>query len=114
MEFLGRKDRQVKIRGFRVELDEIEHQLGTHPAVEAAAVFPVGLADGTRRIVAAVTLRRSAAADEQQLQAFLTKLCPAYAVPEQIAVLPALPRTATDKIDRRRLQAMAENAEMTT
>jgi amino acid adenylation domain-containing protein len=111
LEFLGRKDRQVKIRGYRVELDEIEHRLGTHPAIEAAAVFPVSQNDGTRRIEAAVTLRPERHADAAELRTFVAGVFPAYAVPERVSVMASLPRTGTDKIDRRKLQTMAENAE---
>jgi amino acid adenylation domain-containing protein len=112
LEFLGRKDRQVKIRGYRVELDEIEHHLSAHPAVDHAAVFPVGQGDGTKRIEAAVTLGESAT-EAAQLQAYLSQVFPWYAVPERVTILPSLPRTATDKIDRRQLQAMAESGELT-
>ncbi|MEM9142879.1 MAG: amino acid adenylation domain-containing protein, partial [Bacteroidota bacterium] len=38
LEYLGRVDEQVKLNGFRIELSDIEHKLGTHPAVEQAAV----------------------------------------------------------------------------
>lgn len=110
LEFLGRKDRQVKIRGYRVELDEIEHYLSAHRAVAHAAVFPVGQDDGTRRIEAAVTLDEGGA-DMAELQAYLGGVFPWYAVPERIVVLPSLPRTATDKIDRRQLQTLAERGE---
>ena len=112
LEFLGRKDRQVKIRGYRVELDEIEHHLSLHRAVAHAAVFPVGQDDGTRRIEAAVTLDEGGA-DIAELQAYLAAVFPWYAVPERIVTLPSLPRTATDKIDRRQLQTMAESGELT-
>lgn len=112
LEFLGRKDRQVKIRGYRVELDEIEHQLGTHPAVAAAAVFPVIQEDATKCIEAAVTLRPEGGAGEAALREFVARLFPAYAIPERIRIMASLPRTGTDKIDRRKLQMMAENAEV--
>ena len=103
----------MKVRGYRVELDDIEHALGTHPTVEEAAVFPVREADGVKRIEAAVTLIASDHVNEDQLRAFLGQTLSWYAVPKRIAVLPTLPRTGSDKIDRRQLQIIAESEVMT-
>ena len=107
--FLGRKDRQVKVRGYRVELDDIEHSLGTHPAVEEAAAFSVREGDGLRHIEAAVTLIGGDTADEDQLRSFLGSTLSWYAVPQRIVILESFPRTGSDKIDRKQLQANAES-----
>lgn len=107
LDFLGRKDRQMKVRGYRVELDEIEAALLQHPSVEVAAAFPVADGDGGQRIEAAVTLRAGGGIHAGELMRHAAAHLPPYAVPERVAVLRAFPRTSTDKIDRRRLQAMA-------
>ncbi len=54
LELLGREDRQVKIRGHRIELAEVEHVLGMHPAVGGAAVIVDGDQPLSRRLVAFV------------------------------------------------------------
>lgn len=107
LEFIGRKDRQIKIKGYRVELDEIEAALLRHASVEAAAAFLVSDGDGGQRIEAAVTLHRGAGIDAGELLRHAASHLPPYSVPDRVAVLSALPRTSTDKIDRIRLQAMA-------
>ena len=107
LDFLGRRDRQIKTKGYRVELDEIEAALLQHPAVEAAAAFPVDDGDGSQRIEAAVTLRAGAALSAAELTHDAASRLPPYAVPERLAILREFPRTSTDKIDRLRLQAMA-------
>jgi len=104
LRFLGRKDRQVKVRGFRIELDEIEAALASHPAVdEAAAVLVEGAAD--RNIIsAALRLKpgfETAIADEIRSDA--ARRLPPYALPERVEVIENLPRTTSDKIDRRAL-----------
>ncbi|MEM7022747.1 MAG: amino acid adenylation domain-containing protein [Pseudomonadota bacterium] len=91
--FLGRKDRQLKVRGYRVELDDIEHLLGSHSSVEEAAVFPVREDDGTRRIEAAVTLRDHSDVDVASLRDFLQRVLSWYALPKNITIVDALPRT---------------------
>jgi amino acid adenylation domain-containing protein len=107
LEFLGRRDRQVKARGHRVELDEVEAVLLSHPAVEAAAVFPVPEPDGGCRLEAAVVPAPGEAPAPAALRSHAAAYLPPYAVPERVAVVAEFPRTSTDKIDRLRLQALA-------
>lgn len=107
--FLGRKDRQIKTRGYRVELDEVEAVLMAHPAVEAAAVFPVRHGDEGLLIQAAVTLKDKAAVDEMALRNHVGASIPWYAVPQNITFTQMLPRTAAGKINYTQLQIQAEN-----
>ncbi len=114
--FLGRKDRQVKVRGYRIELDDLELTLGTHPAVEEAAVFPVRVAGVVEHLAAAVTLKPapdsdaaiSEATTPEMLRAFVAELVSWYAVPARIDIRTSLPRTTSGKIDRRALQNEVE------
>ncbi|MEM7352170.1 MAG: amino acid adenylation domain-containing protein [Acidobacteriota bacterium] len=111
--FLGRKDRQVKVRGYRVELDEIERALAAHEAVAEAAVYPVRVDGPVEHLRAAVRLKPEGPIEPAELRAAIAHLLPAYAVPEKIEIRDALPRTASDKIDRRTLQQLAEAAAAT-
>ncbi|MBF9033473.1 amino acid adenylation domain-containing protein [Rhodobacterales bacterium HKCCE2091] len=100
LRLVGRADRQVKIRGYRVELDEVERVLAAHPAVSEAAVLvaPDGLS-----LRAWTTAAPGAAADPAELVRAAAAILPPYAVPSEICVVPAMPRTGSGKIDRRRL-----------
>ncbi len=102
VEFLGRLDRQAKIRGFRVEPGEVEAALLALPEVREAAVAVRGPAGdaAARRLVAWVVPAAGAAPDPEELREFLAGRLPAPMVPAAIAVLPALPRTASGKLDR--------------
>ena len=104
LEFLGRVDRQVKLRGFRVELGEIESVLEGHPAVAEAAVAL--RQNGVRQLVACTVAEGDAPAS-RELGAYLRTRLPDYMVPASFVELPALPRLASGKIDRRAVLELA-------
>jgi acyl-coenzyme A synthetase/AMP-(fatty) acid ligase len=98
--FRGRIDRMVKIRGYRVEPGEVEAALCTHPAVQQAAVITHEDARLGKMLRGFVAVREGAeGATERDLRMYLAEQLPPYMVPERIAVLSELPRTATGKID---------------
>jgi len=102
---LGRTDFQVKVRGFRIELGEIESALAEHPAVRDAVVAAVEVGRGDRRLAAWVDLTpaQPPADLDAQLYSLLSRKLPEYMRPAVITVMPALPRTANGKIDRKSL-----------
>jgi amino acid adenylation domain-containing protein len=101
--YLGRFDQQVKVCGYRIELGEIEGVLAEHPAVQACAVVVCGAS--MPRLVAHLVCREQAAADPTDLREFLSARLPAYMVPSEFRVVPALPLTNSGKVDRKALQA---------
>ncbi|HEX6288042.1 MAG TPA: amino acid adenylation domain-containing protein, partial [Herpetosiphonaceae bacterium] len=123
--FLGRVDSQVKLRGFRIELSEIEVTLRQHPGVHEAVVLLREDHPGEQQLVAYVVEQRATEHSEDhaspapahaerepggegltsELREFLGSRLPAYMVPSAFVLLDALPRTPTDKIDRRALPA---------
>jgi amino acid adenylation domain-containing protein len=105
--YIGRKDRQIKTRGYRVELDEIEIALASHLQIEEAAVFPVPDSEGSTLIFAGVKLKDNQEVAVQDLMKYLKTKLPWYAVPRNINIVKAFPRTTSGKIDRRELQIKA-------
>jgi amino acid adenylation domain-containing protein len=106
LEFLGRSDNQVKVRGFRVGLEEIEEALVRCPGVTAAAVAAVPDASGQAGLAAFIV----GAGTPADWQRTLHRRLPAYMVPTRYQIVPALPMTASGKIDRARLPRLDPGA----
>jgi amino acid adenylation domain-containing protein len=104
IEFLGRVDHQVKLRGYRIELGEVEAALEAAGLPRAVAV--VRDDEAGRRLVgfaaASAAVKPGELVDEACLASIRGRL-PAYMVPAQVIVLPALPITPNGKVDRKRL-----------
>jgi acyl-coenzyme A synthetase/AMP-(fatty) acid ligase len=108
LRYLGRKDRQVKTRGYRVELDEVEVALLSNEDVKEAAVYTISDGSGSNLIEAAVIPNEGAELTHTLLAKHVGDKLPPYAVPTKIHVMADFPRTSTGKINRRELQAIAE------
>jgi acyl-coenzyme A synthetase/AMP-(fatty) acid ligase/acyl carrier protein len=109
LHFLGRKGSRVKIRGHTVDLAEVEAGLAACAGVTKAAVLAVGGEGSTEpgRLVAYVVVGREAERNAALLRRRLASLLPSYMLPNGYVFLDALPLTASGKIDRRALGAMA-------
>ncbi len=105
LDLVGRRDLQVKIRGQRIELGEVENGLLAHPGVLAAAALARPDAEGLLTLWAFVALREGTA--PRELRERLAERLPAHLVPDRLVPLAELPRTATGKLDRRALAALA-------
>ena len=109
IEFVDRVDHQVKIRGVRVEPGEVEAVLLTHEAVREAAVVARDDRSDGKRLVAYVAGDEGNAPGQSELHGFLSKRLPPSMIPAAFVPLPALPRTANGKLDRRALPAPADS-----
>jgi len=99
----GRGDDMLKVSGMWVSPVEIESMLSNHPAVEEAAV--IGRADRDRLVkpMACVVLREGTEATPQlagELEEFVARQLAPFKRPRWVEFLPALPKTATGKIQR--------------
>lgn len=97
---MGRKDAMVKIRGHRVELAEVEGFLQRVEGVRQAAVKIVPTVGGNQQLVGYVAPTPDVRLSVSGVRAEMSRLAPGYMVPSRLVVLPALPQTTTDKIDR--------------
>jgi len=93
--------------GENIATPEVEHALCEHPAVREAAV--VGRADERwgEVPVAFVSLHAGAAADPDELVAFVRDRLAHFKAPKQVVVLPELPKVGTGKIDKSGLRSTA-------
>ncbi|MEM9292998.1 MAG: amino acid adenylation domain-containing protein [Acidobacteriota bacterium] len=111
LDFAGRLDRQLQIQGVRIEPGEVEAALSEHPAVAEAVVGAAGT-EGSRRLVAWILPEQEdSGLDGQELvrelvgelRSWATERLPDWMIPRTFQILDELPRTATGKLDRRRL-----------
>ncbi|MEV7097925.1 amino acid adenylation domain-containing protein [Amycolatopsis sp. NPDC051045] len=100
--FAGRLDDQVKINGFRVEPGEVAHHLDRHPDIRQNVVCAHDGQPGRRMLVAFV-VPAGAHCTAASVRDYLAARLPAYLVPAEIHLCPALPLSATGKVDRRAL-----------
>jgi amino acid adenylation domain-containing protein/thioester reductase-like protein len=114
LSFLGRIDDQVKIRGFRIELGEIEAVLTEHPDVREAAVLAVGTPGEGRRLAGYVVAHPGVSLSAERLLVHLAERLPVHMVPWRIVMLPALPKSATGKLDRAALPALDDEPRSST
>ncbi len=103
LEYAGRVDNQVKVNGFRIELGEIEAVLREHPQVTDGAVIADGPSGEQRRLLAYVVPRTGPAPSGPELREFLERRLPRYMLPAAFLFLDAVPRTSSEKLDRRAL-----------
>ena len=101
--FNGRRDRLVKRRGYRIELGEIEAAIDHHPLVRETAAFTLSEGDEIQ-IRAAVVLYDGQQVTPLTLKAHCGRLLPPYVVPDSISIISQMPRTATGKVDLKRLR----------
>lgn len=102
-EFCGRKDLQIKINGIRIELNEIESVLDSYVKIEKSVVVPIDR-DGFKIIVAYYILRNSNdSIEEREMIDWLNNYLPSYMIPSAFRYINILPKTATGKIDRKKL-----------
>ena len=99
VEVLGRMDDQIKVNGYRIEPRQVETALAEHPGILQAAAAARSGPGGTQRLVGYVVTRDSGGVPAD-LRAHLFRCLPSYMVPGMLVALPALPLTASGKVDR--------------
>jgi acyl-CoA synthetase (AMP-forming)/AMP-acid ligase II len=104
----GRRNELILRGGANVYPAEVERVLQEHPAVAAAAVLGRPDTRLGQRVVAAVQLRAGAEVSGSDLTGFARERLARYKVPEQIALVPSLPRNAMGKVVKRELEPLFE------
>jgi long-chain acyl-CoA synthetase len=101
---VGRKRERIKRGGYSVFPAEVEAVLVAHPAVAEAAV--VGIPDEGlgEEIGAWVALKPGASADAEELTAWCRARLAAFKYPRRVSFVASLPRSATGKVLKARLQ----------
>jgi acetyl-CoA synthetase len=104
--FRGRADDLIKVSGQWVYPLEVELCLADHPAVRECCVLGLELPDRRMTLKAFVVPMHAvndAKAFTGELQDYVKKTLLPYKYPRVVELLPELPKTGTDKIDRQAL-----------
>jgi long-chain acyl-CoA synthetase len=102
---VGRKRELILRGGYSVVPGEVEAVLLTHPDVAEAAVVGVPHAELGEEVTAFVTLRAGSRASPEELLGFCRDRLAAFKYPRRLAVVDALPKSATGKVLKSRLRA---------
>jgi benzoate-CoA ligase family protein len=109
--YCGRSDDMLKVGGQWVSPVEVENTLIAHPAVLEAAVVAMTDENDLVKPKAYVTLKHGYEASDalaEELKEFVRGRLAMYKYPRAIEFIPALPKTATGKIQRFRLRGSFE------
>ncbi|RKK68500.1 Nonribosomal peptide synthetase 2 [Fusarium oxysporum] len=124
-EFLGRNDDLVKITGIRIELSEISAACASLKDDDAAVEHvetlylqrPGAPAGNNNKVVVTFVSVKTGDVDTAKIRSQVFKrakdLLPAYMVPGHVVVLDTtMPRTASNKVDRKALQAIYAESDL--
>ena len=103
---LGRLKDVINRGGEKVGTLEVEAALTRHPAVEQACVFAIPHPSLGEEVAAAVVLSPGQHANEQSIQAHARGMLTGFKVPRCVFFVPAFPKSATNKVERRQVAQM--------
>ncbi|MCE2597004.1 amino acid adenylation domain-containing protein [Motilimonas cestriensis] len=103
--YLGRIDNEFKISGYRINPGEIESHLLAQSKVLEACVQGIVYDSGIRRLVAFVA-SNEADLSAKDIKGELSQVLPAAMVPTDYRVMSSLPKTSSNKVDRKALLAL--------
>ncbi|MEI8179335.1 acyl-CoA synthetase [Aestuariivirga sp.] len=100
----GRIDDMMNAGGFRVSPLEVEKVLLHHPDIADAGVREWRVSESASIIAAFLVPREGSRINDEIVLAFIRDRLAAYKCPKQIWFVPALPRTANGKLNRKALE----------
>jgi crotonobetaine/carnitine-CoA ligase len=103
--FLDRTKERIRRRGENISSMEIEDAVRRHPDVEDVAALAHPAREGEDDIRMLIVPRAGRTASEAELHAWMVSRLPRFMVPRYIELVPAIPYTATNKIEKTRLMA---------
>lgn len=106
----GRIKELINRGGEKISPIELDGVLLQHPAVSEAVAFGVPDEKYGEQVNAAVVLQQGQKVSEDELKAFVKKHLAEYKVPARIFFTEKMPKTATGKIQRRKLAGMFDSA----
>jgi crotonobetaine/carnitine-CoA ligase len=103
--FADRLKDAVRRRGENISSFEVESEIARHPQVREVAVVAARSELSEDEVLAVVSLVEGGDVQPEALIDFLRPRLPHFMIPRYIRLMPALPRTATQKIVKHQLRA---------
>jgi crotonobetaine/carnitine-CoA ligase len=104
-DFVDRLGDRIRVRGENLSSFQIEDLLNQHERVQMTAVFAIAGTEGDEDdVVAFVVPVEGTELTEDELRAFAESTMPRYMRPRYLRVVPDIPRTPTNKIEKYKLR----------
>ncbi|MGE3648233.1 MAG: hypothetical protein AB7G10_07855 [Reyranellaceae bacterium] len=95
----------IRRRGENISSFEVETEVCAHPAVKEAAAVAVASEHAEDEVLVAVSLAEGASLDPAELIHFLVPRMAHFMVPRYVRVVPELPKTPTQKVQKHLLRS---------
>jgi crotonobetaine/carnitine-CoA ligase len=102
--FVDRKKESIRRRGENISAFEVETIIARHPAILEVAAIPVPADTEEDEVMVYVVLRQGARLSAEELVRFAAESMSYFMVPRFVAFIDALPKTATEKIEKYKLK----------
>jgi crotonobetaine/carnitine-CoA ligase len=96
--FVDRIKDTIRRRGENISSFEVEQALLSHPAVSAAAAFPVASEMAEDEVAAAIVLEEGATLEPEELMRHCEPRLAYFAIPRYVRIVDELPQTANGKV----------------
>jgi crotonobetaine/carnitine-CoA ligase len=107
--FVDRKKDSIRRRGENISAMEVEHIVSTLAGIGGVAAFGVAASEGEEEVMIAVVLAPGARLGPEEIIAHCAANMPYFMVPRFIEFLDELPRNTSEKVEKYKLRAAAEN-----
>ena len=106
--FVDRKKEAIRRRGENITAYEVEMLVARHPAVMEVAAVPVTSELSEDEVMIYVVCREGQKVSEEELVRFANRNMAHFMVPRFVHFIDALPKTASEKIEKYKLKTWAE------
>ncbi|MCW5748713.1 MAG: AMP-binding protein [Alphaproteobacteria bacterium] len=109
--FVDRMKDAIRRRGENISSFEVETEVCAHPAVKEAAAVAVPSELSEDEVLVAVSLAEGATLDPAELIRFLIPRMAHFMVPRYVRIVPELPKTPTQKVQKHLLRSAGVTAD---
>ena len=106
--FVDRKKDAIRRRGENISSYEVEQIILNHPAVLDVAAFPVNSEHSEDEVMVSVVPREDAEVTEAEIVEHCRVNMAYFMVPRFVEIVPELPKTMTEKVEKYKLKQDAE------